>query len=262
MCVQIKAQFENDKASTAEKELTVERLRLRLEGAHVKNEVTLSQDVITVKLACDPSQSFRKAFRSEVFAMYETYDAEDAWRYLDALKEQAVLGVIDRQTNVLACIGTCAAANSNGVLNYLNSEETKKKLPKDLAFYCGKPDPDNFSVSIYALRKAEKPPVDITMIRKAGAAESIYGSSYNTTLEFTKAHAKTFADLTEKNSGRAISMLLGDEVIYCPMVSGRIEGGKVDISARFSKVEAETLAMRINLSPPLRILIFEEKLIE
>ncbi|MFR9722528.1 SecDF P1 head subdomain-containing protein [Streptomyces sp. MS19] len=62
--------------------------------------------------------------------------------------------------------------------------------------------------------------------------------------------ARAFADLTAtvagaEPGGSRLAMVLGDELLTAPVVSGRIDGGEVVISGGFSRQEAEDLAGRL-----------------
>ena len=69
-----------------------------------------------------------------------------------------------------------------------------------------------------------------------GANQSVVG------LEFTDEGGAKFADLTARNIGRPISILLDGEVLTSPVVQEAITGGKAQISGSRSMEEAECCA--------------------
>ena len=68
-----------------------------------------------------------------------------------------------------------------------------------------------------------------------GANQSVVG------LEFTDEGGAKFADLTARNIGRPISILLDGEVLTSPVVQEAITGGKAQISGSRSMEEAESI---------------------
>ena len=81
-----------------------------------------------------------------------------------------------------------------------------------------------------------------------GANQSVVG------LEFTDEGGAKFADLTARNIGRPISILLDGEVLTSPVVQEAITGGKAQISGSRSMEEAEHLAILLRSgSLPVKI---------
>ncbi len=65
-------------------------------------------------------------------------------------------------------------------------------------------------------------------------------------LQFNDAGKKIFADLTTKNVGKRIAILLDGVTITAPTVNEPITDGSAVISGNFTKEEAETLVQRLN----------------
>ena len=68
-------------------------------------------------------------------------------------------------------------------------------------------------------------------------------NQYVVNLEFSDEGAKKFADLTTKNVGRRIAILLDGEVLTNPNVREPITGGRAEITGQESQEEAHCIAM-------------------
>lgn len=79
-------------------------------------------------------------------------------------------------------------------------------------------------------------------------------------LEFSDEGAKKFADLTTKNVGRTIAILLDGEVLTAPNVREPILGGKAEISGQKSLEEAQNLAVVLRSGAlPVKVNIIETR---
>jgi len=65
-------------------------------------------------------------------------------------------------------------------------------------------------------------------------------------IEFNQAGAEKFAAITEKNIGRALPIILDEEVISAPIVQQAITGGAAQISGEFTLDQAKNLAIQLN----------------
>jgi len=79
-------------------------------------------------------------------------------------------------------------------------------------------------------------------------------------LEFTKEGTVKFADLTQKNIGKPLPILLDNQVISYPNVNEAITGGKAQITGDFTTDEAKKLAIELNAGAlPVPISLVEER---
>ncbi len=91
-------------------------------------------------------------------------------------------------------------------------------------------------------------------------AQMIGGNQSVVGLEFTDEGGAKFADLTARNIGRPISILLDGEVLTSPVVQEAITGGKAQISGSRTMEEAEHLAILLRSgSLPVKIEIMENR---
>lgn len=65
-------------------------------------------------------------------------------------------------------------------------------------------------------------------------------------ITFTTVGAEKFAALTERNVGKAVPIVLDDQVLSAPIVQEKIIGGSAQISGDFTIEEAQNLSIQIN----------------
>jgi preprotein translocase subunit SecD len=82
-------------------------------------------------------------------------------------------------------------------------------------------------------------------------------------LQFTDAGAKKFEDLTAKNVGKPLPIILDNTVISAPIVQDKISGGSAVITGNFTTEEAKNLAIQLNAGAlPVPINLVEQKTVE
>jgi preprotein translocase subunit SecD len=65
-------------------------------------------------------------------------------------------------------------------------------------------------------------------------------------IQFTKDGGDKFAEITGKNVGKQLPIILDNQVISAPVVEGQITGGSAQITGSFSIDEAKQLAIQLN----------------
>lgn len=65
-------------------------------------------------------------------------------------------------------------------------------------------------------------------------------------LTFNDEGAEIFAELTEKNIGKALGIFVNDELISAPIVNDKITGGTAQIAGNFTMDEAKALSANLN----------------
>jgi len=85
-------------------------------------------------------------------------------------------------------------------------------------------------------------------------------NQYVVNLEFSDEGAKKFADLTTKNVGRRIAILLDGEILTNPSVREPITGGRAEITGQESQEEAHRIAMLLRSGAlPVKVNIIETR---
>src|SRR4030066_2153383 len=79
-------------------------------------------------------------------------------------------------------------------------------------------------------------------------------------LEFTSEGANKFEDLTGKNVGEPLPILLDGQLVSSPVVQEKISGGNAQITGTFTLDEAKNLAIQLNAGAlPVPIKLVEER---
>ena len=99
-----------------------------------------------------------------------------------------------------------------------------------------------------------------TDLKDAQAAMNQQNNQNIVSLEFSDEGSKKFADLTMKNVGRKIAILLDGEVLTDPVVREPILGGKAEISGQRTLEEAQHLAVLLRSGAlPVKVNIIETR---
>ncbi len=97
-------------------------------------------------------------------------------------------------------------------------------------------------------------------LKDAQAATNQQNGQNVVNLEFSEDGAKKFADLTSKNVGRTIAILLDGEVLTAPNVREPILGGKAEITGQKTLEEAQQLAVLLRSGAlPVKVNIIETR---
>ena len=79
-------------------------------------------------------------------------------------------------------------------------------------------------------------------------------------LRFTKEGADMFAEITERNVGKPLAIVLDDSVVSAPIVQETITGGSAQISGDFTLDEAKSLVIQLNAGAlPVSINLVEQR---
>lgn len=105
-------------------------------------------------------------------------------------------------------------------------------------------------------------PTDLTGadLVKAEVAFDQISSSPVVSIEFSEAGSKKFAEITERNVGKPLAILLDGQVVSAPQVNEAIIGGRAQISGSFTTEVARELAVQLTAgSLPVPIKLVEER---
>ena len=99
-----------------------------------------------------------------------------------------------------------------------------------------------------------------TDLKDAQAATNPQNGQHVVNLEFSEEGGEKFADLTTKNVGRVIAILLDGEVLTAPNVREPILGGRAEISGQRTLEEAQQLAVLLRSGAlPVKVNIIETR---
>lgn len=141
-------------------------------------------------------------------------------------------------------VGT-AAKNDTASINFL-LQRYKDIFPADAKFKWGfKPiDQRETYFELYALKgdgTKRGPALDGDAVVNARADQGQQGSAWEVSMTMNSAGASRWATITGAEKGKSIAIVLDDYVYSAPTVNDRIEGGRSQITGRFTSEEASDL---------------------
>ncbi len=176
----------------------------------------------------------------------------------DAMKDYPLFSVLQpaaRQNQLMAgsTIGLAAIKDTAKVNRYLSTPQIRDLFPRDIRFLWGvkpmkNPDTDKETdlFELHAIKvtgRDGRPPLGGDVITAAHADFSQHGgSAAEVSMSMNTEGAQTWARLTKDNVGRAIAVVLDDNVYSAPRVDTEITGGQSRISGNFTINEATDLA--------------------
>ena len=224
-----------------------------------------------------PSSSVRKLVQRGCIQFWETYNLEEInnailpainMAYERAVrKDTAVARLVNFSPNVLSShkeyisssvIGYFHVNDKDSMDKFLALDEVKKALPTDLYLMWGATAIDLEwtgrcdYVELYAIRdfnRDGKAPLEGDIIDKAEADFSYYGSEPCVNISFNSTNAQKWANLTGKNIGRSVAIVLDNVVYTAPTVNEKISCGECVISGCFTIEECKVLAACLSQRP-------------
>ncbi|MFN3342471.1 MAG: protein translocase subunit SecDF [Flavobacteriales bacterium] len=137
-------------------------------------------------------------------------------------------------------------ARLNGLLAHPG---LKGVFPDDLRLLWGsKPDfyngEESQYISLYCIKTGRKgvPELDGSAVSEARYDFDQFSGRVQVLMQMNAKGAETWANLTEKNKGKAIAIVMDDYVYSAPTVQDKITGGRSSISGNFTVDEANDLA--------------------
>ena len=141
--------------------------------------------------------------------------------------------------------------NMEAINNLLALEGVKEKIAGDVKLaWSNKNSLDGTRGGIYTLYALQGngglvPSMDGSGIVEAKAVSGQFGG-FEVSMTMNSKAAAEWANLTEKNVGKPLAIVMDNVVFSAPIVNGRIDGGRSSISGGFTAQEAEDLANVLN----------------
>ncbi|MFD1255320.1 protein translocase subunit SecDF [Mucilaginibacter terrae] len=151
-------------------------------------------------------------------------------------------------------VGYALIKDTAKVNSYLNNEDVKAVMPKNMRLFWGaKPADGSKAIQLYAIKLtgAENSSVLSGAVITDAKSDIDQGSGgYEVTMEMNSDGAKTWRRATaeaagnpaDENDNRCIAIVLDDNVVSAPRVSNEITGGRSSISGSFTQDETTDLA--------------------
>lgn len=156
-------------------------------------------------------------------------------------------------------IGYSKISDTAKVNAYFAMNDVKNMLPKDLRLaWENKPLQGGF-IALYALKASTregKPALEGDVIADASAEANPQGGGFQVTMRMNAEGARVWAEVTKKNKGKSVAIVLDGKVYSAPNVNDAITGGVSSITGRFTFEDAKTLASVLKagkLSTPAKI---------
>ena len=143
-------------------------------------------------------------------------------------------------------IGYVSALDTAKFTEYINLSEVSNVFPKDVALlYSAKSFGDKQKFfTVYAIKKntnSGKAPLDGSVVTQARQDYDQNGQVV-VSMQMNTLGGKSWRDLTRKNIGNSIAIVLDNQVYSAPNVNSEIDGGSSQISGGFDVQEATDLA--------------------
>ena len=141
--------------------------------------------------------------------------------------------------------------NMEAINNLLALEGVKEKIAGDVKLaWSNKNSLDGTRGGIYTLYALQGngglvPSMDGSGIVEAKAVSGQFGG-FEVSMAMNSKAAAEWANLTEKNIGKPLAIVMDNVVYSAPNVNGRIDGGRSSITGGFTSKEAEDLANVLN----------------
>lgn len=174
------------------------------------------------------------------------FKKEAPLRSLFAMIAQPIQGE-NGQVQYPAYIGYVLIKDTAELMHDLNTDAVKSKFPSNLVFMFGKQDEDNEQlrdvVPIYAIKTLDngQAPLEGEHVSKATQDYDQKGAPA-IKMEMDAVGTNIWAQMTQKNIGKPIAIVLDNIVYSAPFVNGVIPNGSSEISGSFSVTEASDLA--------------------
>jgi len=173
------------------------------------------------------------------FAFYATYSQKQLSDLLKGDNRLFSLLNAKNSTPLSAEIGYTTMAGIDKVNDYLRS----LPLNQQCKFVWSQPAEDQ-EVCLYALRLDSPKGAILTGadIDNFKCVQGKTSGNYVIAIEFKKPAVAIWADVTRRNINNAIAIVLDDQVLMAPIIRSVIEGGKCEISGKFTQTEARCMA--------------------
>jgi SecD/SecF fusion protein len=163
-------------------------------------------------------------------------------------------------------IGYVSTLDTAKLSEYLNNPDVRSVFPKDVDFlYSAKSFGDKQKFyTVYAIKRSTNDgsaPLDGSVVTQARQDYDQNGQIV-VSMQMNSIGARTWRDLTRKNVGNSIAIVLDNQVYSAPNVNGEIDGGNSQISGGFDIQEATDLSNVLKTGKlPASARIIEEELV-
>lgn len=210
----------------------------------------------------DPDRVLDLLKKAANLEFYETYQYKDIASKLNELSQKyassAAADTVVGKKTLMAMLGGvgqdwCVAGNvlttdTAAVNRIINSELATQILPDDIklswsvkAEQAKEGQPERFTLVALKTDKEGNPALTGEVVTSASTSyENLKGSTVSMTMN--DEGAKRWSRITEANRGKAVAIVLDDQVYSYPRVNDKIDGGRSEITGNFTPEEATDLS--------------------
>ncbi|MDR0939998.1 MAG: protein translocase subunit SecDF [Mediterranea sp.] len=219
-------------------------------AAEAKNDTTATaaeakpDTVAAPQPAISAADSLAAALKGETATTQGTTTPE---QLAELRKQYPLLSLIQlNMSGMGAMVGTVNYKDTATLNKYLAIPDVKSKLPRDLSLKWGVSAEDQAKqmFALYAIKMTErngKAPLEGDVIVDAKDEFNQYSKPI-VTMSMNNNGSRRWADLTKRNVGHAIAIVLDNYVYSAPNVNGEITGGRSEITGNFTPEQTKDLA--------------------
>ena len=245
----------------------LQQLNARLANAGTDNKAeadTTKTETAKAETAPDTAKAVAEAGKKEIKLGDAAAKADDKANEELMAKQNPLFSKLNVMADNYCVVGMAHANDTAAVNAMLRSEEAKQVLPSDVKLVWGaKPDDriagNKHIFDLYCLRMTGtngRAPLEGDVIESAKDDFDNFNGRPVVTMQMNETGAREWANLTKKNIGKPVAIVLDDLVYSAPNVNDEITGGNSQISGSFTVEDTKDLANTLKsgrMKAPVRI---------
>ncbi|MDN5204805.1 hypothetical protein QQ008_25670 [Fulvivirgaceae bacterium BMA10] len=214
-----------------------DNVRARLERQHVSIDLAEKINIDTLMYLVNTNVSF---------GIWEVYESMSIFENLSTNKaEDSLFNFLSTSEiyNWAPAIGTVKPADTANLMKLLKSKYYKNIIPFDAKLKWGKFQKHKGVHPLYVIKKkSKKAPINPKMVSSVKLVHDEYGRNA-ILINLKKDYHHTWENLTKKNIGGHLAIVINDQVFTAPSVLAGIPNGTAQISGNLSANEAKILCV-------------------
>ena len=245
----------------------LQQLNARLANAGTDNKAeadTTKAETAKAQTAPDTAKAVAEAGKKEIKLGDAAAKADDKANEELMAKQNPLFSKLNVMADNYCVVGMAHANDTAAVNAMLRSEEAKQVLPSDVKLvWSAKPDDriagNKHIFDLYCLRMTGtngRAPLEGDVIESAKDDFDNFNGRPVVTMQMNETGAREWANLTKKNIGKPVAIVLDDLVYSAPNVNDEITGGNSQISGSFTVEDTKDLANTLKsgrMKAPVRI---------
>lgn len=176
-------------------------------------------------------------------AFAETVDRSEVLSQLpksDRLFSLMDIPAADAKSIATDVLGYANPSNVEAVNAYLATASWAQKLSGKMQLAWGNAPNDEHQMVLYILKQPE------ALTGSAVSEASVTNGQPSVQMTFNEAGRQTWQEVTRRNIGKPLAIVINSKVYFAPVVRDEIKGGKCNITGNFTRDELTRLAALIN----------------